>query len=394
NEPWRYVLVAAHAPDLVAGADVALDGNNAAALVVDENTGSGYLSQGGSLHVDSADLSVGGSLAGSLSTALVEVGLDTWPESLFPFTDSGDATTQANGTGAGTFNAIYSADGSSAPGTASITVSVDGFPDFTGTTATVQPVDDTDSAILISDDSDRQLFAIFLDNSAFTAGTISLAGYAAGAELLEEDGTTIAFTAGSLTLTDATLSEGGAVNGSFSVDGSAYVIPADQGGGGTISCGSDADCGPGGVCINAECGYAGEGEGEPEDCTGIDTLASTFTPAQVYIQTATPEDEMPAGYDRVLTFTDASDGMLGLIVSSDVDFHAGTPYSFGTVDFQGSSFPAAILGLATCSEPDSIDSGTLTATIDDAGTTMSGTLSYSIGGSERDLSFTASVISQ
>ncbi len=365
NEPWRYVIVAAHGADLVAGADVALDGQDAAALVVDENTGSGFLSSSGTLHVDTAELTSGGRLSGSLDAGLVEVGLDSWPEALFPFTVDGQPSERAAADGAGTFAAVTSVDGSSPPGTADVSVSVDGYGTFTGGAAYAMPADDSDTVIVIEDGAGgRGALAIFVDNSALAAGTVSLGGYVAGASLLEEDGTQIAFVDGTLTLDAVDTSEGGVISGSFSVTGDAYVLPPDAYG---------------------DPGDPGNPDGE--DCTGIDTLASTFTPAQAYLQTATPDDQFPAGYDRALTLTDDGAGMFGVLIPTGVDLHAGDAYAFSTVDFEGRPFPAAGLAIATCSQWIDVESGTLTAVLDDASGTVSGSLSYVVDGASRELGF-------
>lgn len=360
DAPWRYVVIAAHGAALQDGAVLALDGENAAALVVDEETGSGYLSSSGSLAIASASLIAGGVLTASIDVDLVEVGLDAWPESLFPFSNDGQPSEQAPASGAGSFDAPL--DGSA--GTANVTVAVDGFAPFVGTVATLQPADQATSIIVVTDGLGRRAFAIFIENAALVAGTtVSLGGYTAGAALFEEDGTQLAFVDGTLTL-DAV---DGHIAGSVNVVGDAWVIPAENGGG-------------------------FEGEGESEDCTGIEALASTFAPAQVYVEEGIPADEMPAGYDKALTFTDGGNGMLGVLVESSVDLHVGGATAFTVVDYGGRPFPSAVLGLATCSQFLEIDSGSLDADIDDATGRMTGSLSYEVNGVSRTIALDVAVV--
>jgi hypothetical protein len=395
QEPWRYVVVAAHSPAITNGADIALDGVNAAALVVDENGADGFLSSSGNLHVDSATLSVGGTFAGSVSATLVEVGLSSWPESLFPLTSDGSPSTRATASGTGTFsaapatvatdpNAPPSAGGTgTGAGTATVSVDVAGYSTFTGGPASLESADANDSVIVVeAGDASRRMLAIFVENGALTAGTTtSLAGFTAGAELLEDDGSQIAFVDGSLTI-DSVASDG-TVSGSFTLSGDAYVIPPDasQPTGPTTCDPSTQQCDP----------------SQPtQDCSGLATIAATFTPANAMIQTAQPGDGFPAGFDRALVFLDASgNDALGILLSSDVDLHAGAPYSFSTVDVDGRPMPVAFYSLSTCqSDATAVDSGSITATLDDTTNTIAGSMAITVSGVERDMTFSVSVTQQ
>ncbi len=359
--PWRYVVVAAHESALIDGATILLDGENAAALVVDEETGSGYLSQSGTLTITSASLADGGALVGQVDAELVEVGLDAWPEALFPFSSDGAPSEQAPSTGGGPFDA--------GAGTASITVDVEGWPTFNGTVATQEPADDLTSFIVITGAADegRRAFVIYVDNGALADGaSLSLGGYVAGAALFEEDGTQLAFTAGSLDITASS-----PLAGNVSITGEAYVIPADQWSG------------------------EGEGEGEPfeeEDCTGLDAVASTFTPAHAYVEENLTAGELPEGYDTVITLADASDSsMLGVLVESGADYST----TFGVVSYEGGEFPSAVLGLSTCSAYVDIDAGGLAADIvlgdDGVSERMVGTLTYTVDGEARTIDLNVDV---
>jgi hypothetical protein len=357
--PWRYVVVAAHEGALTAGATITLDGESAAALVVDEETGSGYLSQSGTLTISTSSLVDGGTLVGAVDAELVEVGLDAWPEALFPFSSSGTPSEQAPSSGGGSFD--------TGTGTANVTVDVEGWPTFNGTFASQEPADDQTSFIVITGTSEeRRAFVLYVDNGAIADGAaLSLGGYVAGAALFEEDGTQLAFTAGSLAITTSS-----PLTGSVTITGEAYVIPADA--------------------------WSGEGEGEPpfeeEDCTGLDALAATFAPSHVYVEEGLASNELPEGYDTVLTFADASENsMLGMIVETGADYAT----SFGVVAYDGSTFPTAVLGLSTCNAYVEIDGGSLAADIvpgaDGVSERMVGTLDYTVDGEARTLALDVDV---
>lgn len=365
--PWRYVVVAAHAAALVDGAELALDNDSAAALVVDEETGSGYLTDGGTLHVTSASLASGGRLVAELSGGLVEVSLDAWPQNLFPFTEDGSELEMAAAAGSGTFTALWSERGE-AMGGASFSIDVAGFGAFSADQASAMPLDDVSTAIVLASSVDPSTIVVALADTADLVAGASLAfdGFSTGAWLLAEDGSQVAFTEGSLTIDAAALIEGGTVAGSLTVSGEGYVLPPDQ--------------------YPSE----GEGEGEGEDCTGIDTLASDFLPTTAYVDGGFGPGELPDGYDRVLTLTDGSNAMFGLLLPASVDLAVAAPYAFAMVDYQGRAWPAAALGLATCSQMIDVDSGTLTAATVDG--RLSGTLEYSVAGAPRSVPFDAELV--
>lgn len=352
--PWRYVVVAAHESALAAGAVIALDGDNAAALVVDEETGSGYLSTSGTLTISAAALVDGGALVGSVDAVLVEVGLDAWPASLFPFSSDGAPSQTAPAAGAGSFD--------TATGAANVTVDVDteGWSTFTGTFATQEPADEFTSFIIITGEDGRRALAIYVDNASLVASsTLSLGGYVAGASLFEEDGTQIAFTSGTLTIDVAS-----PIAGTVAIDGDAYVIPAEE--------------------------WTGEQpppEEAQEDCAALDSLAATFSPAHVYVEEGLTAGELPEGYDTVLTFADGNDvGMLGVLVETGADYAT----SFGTVTYEGGQFPSAVMGLATCSAYLEVQGGALDADIVDE--RMVGTLTFTVEGSSRTIALDVGVV--
>ncbi len=364
--PWRYVVVAAHAADLVEGAELPLDNDSAAALVVDEETGSGYLTDGGTLRVTSASLSSGGRLVAELTGGLVEVTLDEWPQGLFPFTDDGSELSTAPASGSGTFDAAWSERGEAA-GAASFTIEVDGFGAFAADQASAMPMDDVSTAIVLASSADPSTIVVALaDTADLVAGAeLSFDGFSTGAWLLAEDGTQVALTEGTLAITAASLADGGAVTGSLTVSGEGYVLPPDE--------------------------YPAEGEGEgEEDCTGIDTLASDFAPVTAYVDGGFGPGELPDGYDRVLTLTDGGDGMFGLLLAESVDLAFAAPYAFASVDYEGRAWPAAALGLATCSQMVEVERGTLTAA--SAGGRLTGALEYVAGGATRTVTFDAELV--
>ena len=367
--PWRYVVVAAHGSALVAGAVLPLDNDSAAALVVDEETGSGYLTDGGTFSVTSVSLASGGTLVGQVSGGLVEVSLDAWPQNLFPFTEDGSELQTVAAVGTGSFDAVWSERGE-ATGTVSFSIDVASYGTFVADQASAMPLDDTSTAIVLASSADPDHFVVALaDTADLVAGaTLSFDGFSTGAWLLAADGSQVAFTEGSLAITAASLVDGGTVSGTLTVSGEGYVLPADEWSG------------------------EGEGEGEGEDCTGIETLASAFVPATAYVDSGFSPGEMPAGYDRVVTFTDGGQGMMGLLVAADVDFAVAAPYTFGTVDYDGRPWPAAALGLATCSQMIEVESGTLNASI--ATGRMAGTLDYSVAGVSRSVSFDVALVTQ
>ncbi|MCC7072720.1 MAG: hypothetical protein IT383_15430 [Deltaproteobacteria bacterium] len=364
--PWRYVVVAAHAADLVDGAELALDNESAAALVVDEETGSGYLTDGGTLHVTSASLASGGRLVAELSGGLVEVTLEEWPQNLFPFTEDGSELDQAAAAGSGSFDAAWSERGEAA-GAAAFTLEVEGFGTFTADQASSMPLDELSTAIVLASSADPSTIVVALADTAdlLPGAALSFDGFSTGAWLLLEDGTQVAFTEGTLAISAASLVEGGSVAGSLSVSGEGYVLPADD--------------------------YPSEGEGEgEEDCSGIDTLASDFAPTTAYVDGGFGPGELPAGYDRVLTLTDGGNGMFGLLLAESVDLAVSSPYAFTTVDYEGRAWPAAMLGLATCSEAIDVEGGTLTASI--AGGRLAGTLEFTSSGASRAMAFDAELV--
>lgn len=363
--PWRYVVVAAHQAALVDGAVLPFDNEAAAALVVDEETGSGYLADSGALTVTSASIASGGRLIAELSGSLHEVSLEEWPQNLFPFTEDGSELATVTAAGSGSFDALWSERGE-ASGSASFTLEMAGLGSFTADQAFAMPLDDVSTAIVLASAADSENVVVALaDTAALAAGaTLSFDGFSTGAWFLAADGSQVAFTEGTLTITSAELVDGGHVVGTLTIAGDGYVLPADE--------------------------WSGEGEGEGEDCTGIDTLASGFAPASVYLEGGFGPGELPDGYDRMLTFADDGAGLLGLLVATDVDFASATPYSFASVDYQGRPWPAAVLGIATCSQMIEIESGTLTASL--AAGRMTGELQYVVDGQARTLAIDVEAI--
>lgn len=366
--PWRYVVVAAHAAALVDGAVLTLDNESAAALVVDEETGSGYLADSGTLTVVSAALVSGGHLSASVSGTLHEVSLEEWPQNLFPFTEDGSELETVSATGSGAFEALWSERGEQA-GTAAFTLDIAGIGAFSADQAYAMPLDELSTAVVLASSADPENIVVALaDTASLMAGaTLAFDGFSTGAWYLAADGSQVAFTEGTLSITAASLVEGGLVSGTLSIDGDGYVLPADE--------------------------WTGEGEGEgEEDCTGIESLAASFSPSSVYLESGFGPGELPEGYDRMLTFADEGMGMLGLLVAADVDFSVATPYTFGLVDYEGRQWPAAVLGLATCSQMLEVESGTLEAHIVDG--QMSGQLSYVAEGQSRTLALDLAVVTQ
>lgn len=363
--PWRYVVVAAHAGDLIAGAELLLDNDSAAALVVDEETGSGYLTDGGTLHVTSADLHSGGRLVAELSGGLVEVSLDSWPQDLFPFTEDGSELATASASGSGSFEAVWSERGEAA-GSASFSIDVAGFGAFAADQASALPLDEVSTAIVLASSADPSTVVVALADTAdlIAGASLSFDGFSTGAWLLADDGSQVAFTEGTLAITAASLLEGGMVSGTLSISGEGYVLPAED--------------------------YPSEGEGEGEDCSGIDTLADDFAPVTAYLDGGFGPGELPDGYDRMLTLTDGGNGMFGLLLSASVDFAAPAPYAFSVVDYQGRAWPAAALGLATCSQMIEVEGGTLTASVSNG--RLAGTLDYGVAGVTRSVTFDAELI--
>lgn len=364
--PWRYVVVAAHSADLVDGAVLDLDNESAAALVVDEETGSGYLADSGTLTVASAALTSGGRFAASLSGTLHEVSLQEWPQDLFPFTEDGSELETVNASGSGSFDALWSERGEQA-GTASFSVDIDGVGTFSADQAYAMPLDELSTAVVLASSADPENIVVALADTAslVTGATLAFDGFSTGAWYLAADGSQVAFTEGTLSISAASLVEGGLVSGTLSIDGEGYVLPADE--------------------------WSGEGEGEgEEDCTGLESLAAGFAPTSVYLESGFGPGEMPEGYDRVLTFADDGVGMLGLLVAVEVDFSAAAPYAFGSVDYEGRAWPAAVLGLATCSQMVEVESGVLEAQVADG--RMSGQLSYVAEGQSRSLTLDVAMI--
>ena len=369
DAPWRYVIIGAHAADLVAGATLALDGSVAAAIVVDETTGSGFVATSGTVSLTNANVQRGGSVAGSIVADLAEVALASWPEALFPMSPDGQPTERLASTGAGTFSAVYSLTlqpPEQAFGTASVHVEVDGRAAFDGTKAYAGPMDEGSIALAIEDTASQNALVVVVRWEDLVPGTLVLDGYRSGAWLISQDGTQYAFSGGTLSLDAVDQTEGGIVSGSLVIGGDAWLLPPD--------------------------GF--EGPRDPNDgqtCTGNETLAATFVPVAVNIAQMGPEESIP-GYDKVLTFVDAGQAMLGLIVGDTVNLTAGLPYDFSWIDFTEpdgtiSRWPASMLQLSTCDQPIPVENGSLTAALNEQTMRFVGSLLYVVDGQSRTLTF-------
>jgi hypothetical protein len=371
DAPWRYVVVAAHAADLSSGAALALDNDQAAAIVVDELDGSAYVTTDGTLTITSASLEQGGRLVASVSGGLAEVTLESWPQNLFPFSDDDMEGETVTATGDGSFSAVWSERGDGG-GSANFVLNVDGLTPFAADGAYAMPLESGSTAIVLTTASDpNRILVVAANNSALLAdATIAFDGFASGAWLLEADGSQVAFTTGSLIITSATVEEGGTIEGSLHIDGVGYAMGADE--------------------------FPGEGEGEGEgewqqDCTGLDTLASDFVPAFAYIDGNYADDDLPPGFDRVLYFmNDAEDAAFGLLLAVDVDLSASQPYLFSTLDLEGTPYPTAMMALVTCDDSIVVDSGSLS--VSSIGEQLTGVLDATVSGAAHNWTFDVPLI--
>jgi len=370
NAPDFYVVIAAHAADLTDGAVLPLNNEGATAIVVDETGGSGQLSQGGTLTVVHADLQAGGTLEASLSTDLVDVTLDAWPENLLPLTEDGTPAERAVVTGQGSFTAIYTTGRPDAPGgTSTVTVDIVGLPSVATSVASAFPMDDNQpiTAILLQDPAGAQRgLVIAVPTASLTAGAqITLGSLEAGAWIFEEDGTQVAVAAGVLNVTAASLTEGGEISGSVTLSGNGYVFRCGEG-----SCGEPDD-----PVVNT--------------CEFDAAAAQSFAPAGAAIEEA--QDGLPPPYGRILWLLDAdSTHGLAVLLQQDDVVEDGIEISLAPADIGGRPLPIGIWFAEGCDNPWEVTEGQLTVAPND-GTSLTGTAVFTVAGVSHTVEFSVGV---
>lgn len=378
--PAQQLVVAARLADVVAGSSLVLDGTQAALVLINDETGEASMGLSGALTVQDASLVAGGTLSAALDVTLTPVTLEQWPEALFPLTYDGTPTERAAATAAGAFDLVYETSGREAPpGTASITSTVEGFAPFSADQSFGGSTGDGYAQLyFLSSDGSQRAVVVVLEESLLAAGEVALGTYDAMAWQLEEDGTQIAFTAGTLTLTGASPVAGAPVAGSLVLSGEAMVFRCGEG-----------DCQP-----------ASEEPPpvttDPQSCEGLSTLPDTFVPSEAGLQEYGPDESVP-GFSRALLLVDANQAaVFAALIPDDAVLQAGATVTLGTVEFQGSLFANAVYALESCYDSVvDVESGalTLTWTDDVTGATLAGEGVVTAGGVSRPFSFNLPVAS-
>lgn len=371
--PDFYVVIAAHAADLVDGAALPLDGERATAIVVDESSGTGRLAQGGSFSVTHAQAVEGGVIQGSVTTELVDVTLDAWPENLLPLTEDGQPTERAAVTGQGSFSAVFSTSREPQSGGASdVSVDIAGIASITTSAASAFPIDDTQplTAIMLQDPSQpsRGLVIAVPTASLVDGAHITLGSLSAGAWIFLEDGTQVGAATGTLDIQSASLVEGGTVNGSITLSGNGYVMR----------------------CPDGNCGEPVDEEPVPE-CTADGSALLTFVPAGAAFETA--EGGLPPPFDRILWLMDeAQTSGIAVLLRDDENLADGADLALGTVDVGGRPMSNAVWFEEACQAGLEITSGALAL---DPVTTetqrLTGSLTVAVGAETRTIAVDAAL---
>jgi hypothetical protein len=352
--PWVYALVAASEGSFTPGVTLSLDGELAAAIVVDEAAGTAYVSEEGTLSVTSAELVEGGQIVASLTSSLVEVVLAASPQDVDPFAPDPENVAAS---GSGRFDAPWR----QGVGTTDLVITVDNYPPFTPNEVSSSTLGEGEgqTTILLFTEAPEiaRWLMVEVDTAALVPGTtIAIDGFLTRAELVGPNDTQISMT-GSLTLESVNLDEGGSIVGSLQVE-RGVVTPQGEA--------------PGVV-----------------DCEDIEGNIARFTPSEAKLFDGFPEGELPPDYDRLLGIFAQSGDFIQIALLRDVDLSVATPYAFSTLVFEGTSYPVAFLDVVGCGGIE-FDSGVLEAAID--GANLSGTLRVVRAGQEESWTFSVPLI--
>lgn len=349
---WQYVVIATRASALAPG-DLALDGELAVAVVIDENTGEGTIALDGALHIDAVDLSAG-HIEGSLASALFPVSLASWPQDLLPLTDDGEPLDEVALTASGAFSAVVSTgEEFTSTGVASVSVSVDGAPAvFLSEAMAVSRSGEL--VVLVDDFASGTTLGVWLLSGAPTVGTHAIGGSDVRVVVYGADGSAVEALSGTLTLDAVSLDDGAPVSGSVAIDGLALVYPEDDF--------TDPD--------------------QPSTCEGLDAAVDGLAPTIGALYTVGPDEGFPPGFDRVLILWDETLGAgVQVLLADDADLALGV--DLAPVVVEGRLMPLAVIVRDGCEEPAFVDGGALSATLSE--TSLSGSLSYTVGATARTI---------
>jgi hypothetical protein len=363
DAPGTLVLVATRTPLVTPGAVLPLDNQQAAALVVDELTGACRVVVDGSVTLAGADLAPGGHVVGIMEGSLAQVTLEAWPEGLFPFTTSGDPAPRATVTGGGTFTApVLTGEEGEQPmlGAADVPVEVEGYTAFRATAAyayNLQPEQDLTVVVLLPEVQEVALVLALSTNALVQGATTALGGNDANAWVVFADGTQVAVTAGSVSLTGARES----VAGSVVLSGQGIVLTCEEPG-----CGAE--------------------EPVPAECERAEEALGSFQPSEATLAYAGPSDGLPPGYGRAVMLYDVATGWaLVSLLADGVALTHGTTLDLAA---QVAGQPAAFVFHGTCSVGFTLDRGTLTLDpLQDDDARLSGTLLFHAAGTSRQTGF-------
>lgn len=355
QELWQYVVIATREANLIEGT-LALDGESAVAVVIDENTGEGTLAIDGTLELSLVDLDVG-HVEGTLSSALFPVTLASWPQDLLPLSDDGEPLDEVTLAATGTFSTTLSSFESESPaiGAAAVNVAIDGASSASLESAYALSRDG--GLVIVVESADMgEALAVWMDAIDPVPGTYMIGGADVRALLYRSDGSAIEALSGTLVLDAVGLAPGAPVSGSIAIDGAAIVYPVDD-----------------------------QEPQMPEDCSALDVAVTDFAPTVGLVYQATANDGFPPGYDSaVILWDDTLGAGMQVLVATGASLTAGV--SLDPVVIDGRVMPVAIIYVGTCESVVEIESGTFVVDTQDA-TTLAGDLDYTVAGTARTLPF-------